>query len=60
VTPHAQNARATEQDVAVIAAALAYCGTQRVGPTNHREPQSKWKIAGREATLAGSVIRKAQ
>ena len=48
------------KDIAVIAAALAYIDSQDKRSTNHLEPQSKWKIAGREAALAGSIIRKAK
>jgi acetyl-CoA carboxylase, biotin carboxylase subunit len=60
VSTHAQDARAVEQDMAVIAAALAYGDTRSTRATNHREPQSKWKMAGREVALAGSVIQKAK
>ncbi len=48
------------KDIAVIAAALAYSDTKSIRATNHHEPQSKWKMAGREAALAGSLIRKAK
>lgn len=57
VSTHAQDARATEQDIAVIAAALAYADAQSTRSTNHGEPQSKWKISGREAALASSTVR---
>ena len=60
VTGDAQDARATDQDIAVIAAALAYSDVQSTRATNHREPQSKWKIAGREAALAGSLVERAK
>ena len=60
VSTHAQDARATEQDIAVIAAALAYVEAQSARATNHREPQSKWKISGREAALANSMVRAAK
>ena len=60
VTVHAQDARATDQDIAVIAAALVYSDTESTPATNHREPQSKWKIAGREAALAGSLVETAK
>ena len=48
------------KDIAVIAAALAYGDTESTRATNHREPQSKWKMAGREAAVAGSLIRNAK
>ena len=57
VSVHAQDARATEQDIAVIAAALAYADAQGARSTNHREPQSKWKMSGRSAALASSRVR---
>ena len=46
------------QDIAVIAASLAYADAQSARPANHREPQSYWKMKGREAALAGSLVRK--
>jgi acetyl-CoA carboxylase, biotin carboxylase subunit len=46
------------KDIAVIAAALAYADAQTARPANHREPQSYWKMKGREAALAGSLVRK--
>lgn len=46
------------KDIAIIAAALAYADAQSTGPANHREPQSHWKMKGREAALAGSLVRK--
>jgi acetyl-CoA carboxylase biotin carboxylase subunit len=49
-------ASSLHQDIAVIAAALAYADAQTTRSTNHREWQSKWKIAGREAALADSVV----
>jgi acetyl-CoA carboxylase biotin carboxylase subunit len=51
-------ASSLQQDIAIIAAALAYGDAQRLRPTNHQEPQSKWKIAGRRAALATSTIRR--
>jgi acetyl-CoA carboxylase biotin carboxylase subunit len=48
------------KDIAVIAAALAYSDTEGTRATNHHEPQSKWKMEGREAALAGSLIRNAK
>ena len=48
------------KDIAVIAAALAYGETRNARSTNHRELQSKWKIAGREAALAGSFVKDAK
>jgi acetyl-CoA carboxylase, biotin carboxylase subunit len=46
------------KDIVVIAAALAYADAQTARPANHREPQSYWKMKGREAALAGSLVRK--
>lgn len=46
-----------KQDIAVIAAALAYADAQDARSTNHREPQSKWKMSGRSAALASSRVR---
>jgi acetyl-CoA carboxylase biotin carboxylase subunit len=49
---HAQDARATEQDMALIAAALAYQRDQRkASPSHQASEQSKWKLAGRAAGL---------
>jgi len=39
------------QEVAVVAAALAYSRAQRKPPANHQQEQSKWKIAGRALAL---------
>ena len=39
------------QEIAVIAAALAYSRAQRKPLTNHQQEQSKWKIAGRAQAL---------
>jgi acetyl-CoA carboxylase biotin carboxylase subunit len=48
----AQDARATEQDMAIIAAALAYARAQRqASPDQQSGEQSKWKLAGRVAAL---------
>ena len=42
----------TQQDMAIIAAALAYARAQREASPNHRPlEQSKWKMAGRAAGL---------
>ncbi len=60
---HAEgNAQASSllKDIAIIAAALSYSETQDMRATNHREPQSKWKMAGREVALAGSLSKKAK
>jgi acetyl-CoA carboxylase biotin carboxylase subunit len=54
---HGDDARATNQDIAVIAAALAYTEKQSTHLTNHRGTKSKWKIAGREAALGASHLR---
>jgi acetyl-CoA carboxylase biotin carboxylase subunit len=52
VGAHAQDARATEQDIAVIAAALGYArGQKRSQPQSVPGEQSKWKSAGRAAAL---------
>ena len=51
-------ASSLQQDIAIIAAALSYADAQRLRPTNHQGPQSKWKIAGRQAALATSIIRR--
>jgi acetyl-CoA carboxylase biotin carboxylase subunit len=53
--PHPEGgpqASSLEQDIAIIAAALAYARAQRDGSSNHQvvEP-SKWKAAGRAAGL---------
>jgi acetyl-CoA carboxylase biotin carboxylase subunit len=48
------------KDIAVIAAALAYADGQNTRAPNHHEPQSKWKIAGRETALANSLVRHAK
>lgn len=56
--PAGTQASSRPQDIAVIAAALAYADAQTTRPANHREPQSYWKMKGREAALAGSLVRK--
>jgi acetyl-CoA carboxylase biotin carboxylase subunit len=55
-----ERATRTEQDIAVIAAALSYAQTQRTPATNHDESQSKWKFAGRRGALANSVRKSAK
>jgi acetyl-CoA carboxylase biotin carboxylase subunit len=60
VGAHAQDAHATQQDMAIIAAALAYARAQREGSRNHQPPEeSKWKLAGRVAGLSRKAIRSA-
>jgi acetyl-CoA carboxylase biotin carboxylase subunit len=53
-------ASSLQQDIAIIAAALAYARAQRK-PSAGPQPvdQSKWKLAGREASLNSTVMRKA-
>jgi len=47
------------QDIAVIAAALAYSRARRkTSPDHQTGEQSKWKTAGREASLNSMVTRK--
>jgi acetyl-CoA carboxylase biotin carboxylase subunit len=46
------------QDMAIIAAAIAYAQAQRTPVTNHHQRQSKWKIAARAAGLRGTRPRK--
>ena len=60
--PHPVGAQASSRlkDIAVIAAALAYADAQSTRPANHREPQSKWKMAGRELALASSRVKHAK
>jgi acetyl-CoA carboxylase biotin carboxylase subunit len=48
------------KDIAVIAAALTHADAQSTRGTNHREPQSKWKMAGREVALASLLAKKAK
>ena len=50
-------ARTEQQDIAVIAAALAYGQAQRAPATNHEQAQSKWKLAGRRTALANSLLK---
>ncbi|HSP62507.1 MAG TPA: acetyl-CoA carboxylase biotin carboxylase subunit [Pyrinomonadaceae bacterium] len=53
VDHHAQDARATERDMAIIAAALAYARSQHDASSSHQTmEQSKWKAAGRAAGLS--------
>ncbi len=50
VVSHAQDARATERDMAIIAAALGYLSAQENAFLNHQPgSQSKWKLSGRAA-----------
>ena len=59
VGAHAQDACATEQDMAIIAAALAYARAQRKASTDHQwGEQSKWKLAGRVAGLDREARRR--
>jgi acetyl-CoA carboxylase biotin carboxylase subunit len=52
VGTQAQDAHASEQDMAIIAAALAYTRAQRKSsPANQTREQNKWKVAGRLAGL---------
>jgi acetyl-CoA carboxylase biotin carboxylase subunit len=58
--PHAQDAQVTRQDIAIIAAALAYARAQRnASPNNQPDEQSKWKIAGRAAGVNREAMRSA-
>jgi len=58
--PHAQDAQVTRQDIAIIAAALAYARAQRnASPNNQPAEQSKWKIAGRAAGVNREAMRSA-
>jgi acetyl-CoA carboxylase biotin carboxylase subunit len=53
-------AASLQQDMAIIAAALAYARARRKASPNHQSSeQSKWKLAGREAGLNSMVTRKA-
>ena len=54
VTAHPQDA---QQDIAIVAAALAYADAQSTPSTNQRDAQSKWKMAGRQSALANSRVR---
>jgi acetyl-CoA carboxylase biotin carboxylase subunit len=52
VDHHAQDARATQRDIAIITAALAYVRAQRErSPDDQSRDQSKWKAAGRMSAL---------
>jgi acetyl-CoA carboxylase biotin carboxylase subunit len=52
-------ASSLQQDVAIIAAALAYSRVQRkTSPDYQAGEQSKWKLAGREASLNSMLMRK--
>jgi len=52
-------ASSLQQDMAVIAAALAYARIGRqTSPRQQSSEQSKWKLAGRAAGLTSTVIRK--
>ena len=51
-------ASSLQQDIAIIAAALAYAQSQPTPSPNHHQPQSKWKIAARAAGLRQSRSRK--
>jgi acetyl-CoA carboxylase biotin carboxylase subunit len=56
VGAHAQDARATERDMAIIAAALDYTRAQREASPDHQpREQSKWKLAGRVAGVNRAV-----
>jgi len=58
VDAHAQDARATQQDMAVIAAALSYSRAQRQGSQNEMvNEQNKWKAAGRIVGLGRASTR---
>src|SRR5882762_7972737 len=58
VGAHAQDAHATQQDIAIVAAALAYARAQRnASPNNQPADQSKWKLAGRAGGLSRKAIR---
>jgi len=53
-------ASSLQQDIAIIAGALAYASAQRkVSPAQQTAQQSKWKMAGREGGLNRMVVRKA-
>jgi acetyl-CoA carboxylase biotin carboxylase subunit len=59
VGPHAQDVRAAEQDMAIIAAALAYGRAQRKASPDHKPSElSKWKLAGRAAGLDREARRR--
>jgi acetyl-CoA carboxylase biotin carboxylase subunit len=53
-------ASSLQRDIAIIAAALAYARARRKASPDHQSgEQSKWKIAGREASLNSLAMRKA-
>lgn len=57
--PGGAPASSLRQDVAMIAAALAYARAQRKTSTDHQGvEQSKWKLAGREASLNSMLTKK--
>ena len=52
-------ASSLQQDIAIIAAALAYARAQREASRDHQPgEQSKWKLAGRVAGLGRTSIRR--
>lgn len=51
-------ASSLRQDVAMIAAALAYARAQHKTPDHQGVEQSKWKLAGREASLNSMLTKK--
>ncbi|MFS8085684.1 MAG: hypothetical protein ACMG6H_08655, partial [Acidobacteriota bacterium] len=52
-------ASSLQQDMAIIAAALAYVRAQRGGSPNHQQSEeSKWKRAGRAAGLNSPIARR--
>ena len=58
-TAHAQDARVTQQDIAIIAAALAYKrGQAKASPNQRLREPSKWKLAGRDAALERGVMKR--
>jgi acetyl-CoA carboxylase, biotin carboxylase subunit len=58
VDHQAQDARATERDIAIIAAALAYARGQTDASSNHQAgEQSKWKAAGRTSALNRTPVK---
>ena len=58
-TPGGVQASSLRQDVAMIAAALAYARAQRkTSPDHQGVEQSKWKLAGREAGLNSMLAKK--
>jgi hypothetical protein len=54
-----QAAVSARQDIAIIAAAVAYARARRkVSPSQQPVEQSKWKMSGREAGLNSGVKKK--